>query len=424
MRIMWIFFRPLKRYLDVHGIEDRGVSWIESIYAEFCKISDVQLSICFPLQQKEETNKENLDGINYYSVKKEKNYSLVNQRIIDRFKSVFYYEKPDIIHIWGTEFPQVLCAFEAAEQMDLHSRVVISLQGICSAIGEHYYAGVPFHISHGFSMRDLLKWDSLLLQKKGFEKRATYERHVLCKAKYVIGRTDYDYAYSTIVNRNIKYFKCNETLRQVFYANEWDYAKCVKHRILVSQGYYPLKGIHFVIEAVSKIVSIYPDIEVVIAGPDIVRYKQRTGYIKGSGYAHFIRRLIKSKRLQGKIHFIGIQEEEEMCKRYLESNLFISASSTENESNSLGEAKLLGMPVIASFVGGVSDRIKHKEDGLAYQYDDTTILASYICTIFDNPELAIAYGKKARMNELQITDLKGNCECLLDIYHSLFSDIQ
>ena len=88
----------------------------------------------------------------------------------------------------------------------------------------------------------------------------------------------------------------------------------------------------------------------------------------------------------------------------MESNLFISASSTENESNSLGEAKMLGMPVIASFVGGVSDRIKHKEDGLAYQYDDTTMLARYICDIFENPEQAIEYGKAARENEIIISD--------------------
>ena len=44
-----------------------------------------------------------------------------------------------------------------------------------------------------------------------------------------------------------------------------------------------------------------------------------------------------------------------MCDRYLKSNLFVCCSAIENSPNSLGEAQLLGMPYVASFVGGVPE---------------------------------------------------------------------
>lgn len=44
-----------------------------------------------------------------------------------------------------------------------------------------------------------------------------------------------------------------------------------------------------------------------------------------------------------------------MIESYKRAHAYVSASSMENESNSLSEAKMLGMPVISSYAGGTSE---------------------------------------------------------------------
>lgn len=419
MKILWIFNYPLSHYLNAHGVDDIGAVWIESIFDSVINVDEINLSVCFPMCQNGDIKEERIDNVDYYTLKKYDNYRRNIRKIVNVYKKIYDLANPDIIHVWGTEFPWILDAVSAAEEIGITDKVVVSLQGMCTAIAIHYYAGLPKRITHGFSLRDFLKHDNICLQKKKFEQRGCYERKILKKVKYVIGRTDYDYAYATMFNKDLKYFKCNESLRDIFYKHTWKYEKCHKHRILLSQGYYPLKGIHFVIKALALVSVQYPDVEVLVAGSDIIRAESKTGYLRGSGYANYLRYLIKKNNLSGKVRFIGIQDESEMCARYLESNVFISASSTENESNSLGEAKMLGMPVIASFVGGICNRIRHREDGLAYQYEDYVMLARFICDIFDDPDLAGQYGYAARINESRISDKEKNVRCLAEIYRCI-----
>ena len=92
--------------------------------------------------------------------------------------------------------------------------------------------------------------------------------------------------------------------------------------------------------------------------------------------------------LERNVVFTGPLDEEKMCQRYLKSNVFVCPSSIENSPNSLGEAMVLGVPCVASDVGGVSDMLKHKEEGFVYQTDAPYMLAHYVCEIFEN-EVAI-----------------------------------
>ena len=79
----------------------------------------------------------------------------------------------------------------------------------------------------------------------------------------------------------------------------------------------------------------------------------------------------------------------------------------------------MNLTVIASFVGGVCNRIKHREDGLAYQYDDIVMLARFICDVFDYPDYAKKLGKCARKNEIEISRRERNVADMLDIYREI-----
>ena len=104
--------------------------------------------------------------------------------------------------------------------------------------------------------------------------------------------------------------------------------------------------------------------------------------------------LIKKYSLQNNIIFTGILNEKEMKQKFLESHIFVSSSAIENSPNSVGEAMVLGIPIISSYVGGVPDMIEHKKEGYLYQPDAPYMLAHYIDLLFSDDDTCELISKK------------------------------
>ena len=108
-----------------------------------------------------------------------------------------------------------------------------------------------------------------------------------------------------------------------------------------------------------------------------------------------------------------------MKKEMLEANVFVSPSTIENSPNSVGEAMLLGVPVVSSGVGGVMDLLKHGVEGFVYQSDAPYMLAYYVGRIFDDINLAIRLGKAAHARANITHDYEKNLRELLEIYNEI-----
>jgi Glycosyltransferase len=72
-----------------------------------------------------------------------------------------------------------------------------------------------------------------------------------------------------------------------------------------------------------------------------------------------------------------------MKNEYLKANVFLSASTIENSPNSLGEAQLLGVPCLASYVGGVPDMIPNERCGQMYRFEDSEAMVYKIAQVFE-----------------------------------------
>jgi len=80
---------------------------------------------------------------------------------------------------------------------------------------------------------------------------------------------------------------------------------------------------------------------------------------------------------------------------------------------------ILGVPCVASYVGGVPDMLKHGEEGFIYQTDAPYMLAHYVCEIFENEDLALSFSKEAREHALKTHDRETNTKRLIEIYNSI-----
>lgn len=418
MKILWICNIVLPLIAEkIKCSEPVGGGWLSGCLNALQKEEDNSITICFPFDR---CVTGSVDSVKFYSFIRENivKYSTRNE---NEFINIIKKEQPDIIHIFGTEYPHTLAAINAAIRSSLLDRVVISIQGLVSVCEKHYYAFLPHKAIKYISPRDFVKRDSLIQQKKKFHIRGQYEIEALKKVRNVIGRTDWDKACALRINPFVKYYKCNEILRKSFYYSKWKLDKCKKHSIFVSQYGYPIKGFHLAIEALNDVLSEYPDATLYTTGQDPFTNNLKSK-ISSSGYQKYISELIIRYGIKDKVFFLGTLDEEKMKEQYMNSHVFLCCSSIENSPNSVGEAMILGVPTVSSDVGGVKNLLEHNKDGFVYQADAPYMAAFYIKDIFRNDNIAKEISDNAREHAKNIYDIHKNSIALKHIYLSIYRD--
>lgn len=328
--------------------------------------------------------------------------------------SLLKQEQPDVIHLWGTESPRTLAFVEGAEEAGMLERVVVSIQGLLSVITKDYTAFLPHRVVHSHTLNSLVKGNIAAAQRH-FEKGGKLEEEALSRVKHIIGRTDWDRAATWAINPKATYHLNNETLRESFYSGEWKWEHCEKYSLFCSQSNYPLKGAHLAMRALAIVLRHYPEAKLYVGGHDITRFP----FWRISPYRRYLLRLMKELHLEKHVIFTGFLTEQQMKERFLKTHVFISASSIENSPNSVGEAMLLGTPVVASCVGGLLSLMEHGKEGLLYPAHEVNMLAHHICTLFKEREYAESLSAAARQRASRTHDREQNLEVLLQIYRDI-----
>jgi glycosyltransferase involved in cell wall biosynthesis len=324
--------------------------------------------------------------------------------------------KPDVVHIHGTEYAHGNDYVAACGG----NNVVVSIQGLVGVIASYYLGGLQKRdILRNLTLRDILRKSTIYNNREDFVRRGEIEENTLKMVKHVIGRTEWDNAHVWAVNPTANYYHCGETLRDSFYCHKWSYETCIPHTIFLSQSEYPIKGLQIVLAALPLVLKEFPDTKVYVAGHDLTN---QSPWYRYTGYAKFISNLIKKLGLKEYVIFTGSLNEEEICQRYLNSNLFICSSIIENSPNSLGEAQVLGVPVLASYAGGIPGMMSGNESNL-YRFDDAELLAYKICNIFKKKEKAAPLDS-LRKSALLRHSSKKNLDELLDIYKNRILNIE
>ena len=326
--------------------------------------------------------------------------------------------QPDVIHSWGVEYDHALAMVNAAEKEGQLPHMVASIQGLCGFIAEHYTDGLPERAVNHRTFRDLVRKDNIAQQQEKFRLRGILEAQAVGKLHHVIGRTSWDHARALELNPNIQYHPCNETLRQSFYEGRWRYDTCRKHSVFASSCSYPVKGFHYLLEAMAQVRKVYPDAAITVTGRSYLTGNWKERLRRGS-YEAYLAKLTKKYHLEDAVQFLGDLSAGDMKKAFLSSNVFVLPSTIENSPNSLGEAMLLGVPSVAADVGGVKDLLTDGTEGCVYPAGQVDILAKHILQMFALEENAAALGQEARAHALAIHDPEKNLDDLLAIYETV-----
>jgi glycosyltransferase involved in cell wall biosynthesis len=414
MRVLWITNVPIPLVAQDANLSITPYGgWLVQLADRIRETDEISLSMLFAQNEKKDEVTGRIDGIDYYGFYKGR-FAENKEKRYKEFENFILSSQPDVIHIFGTEKEHSYIALQVCKELGLENRVVTSIQGMVSVYAHHYYADIPLWVRYGYTIRDVIRGNSMQ-SKKQFEREGRREEYVLKHVQNVIGRTDWDEACTTRLNPKVHYYKNNETLRKSFYQNHWNYDSCKPHSIFCSQSTYPIKGIHYVLEALPEIIEAYPDTMLYISGENL---RKKPAYFL-SLYQKYLLRTIKKSDLENHVVFLGPLQETEMVKAYLEANVFVCPSSIENSPNSLGEAMLLGMPVVSSDVGGVKNMLAHNEEGYVYQHDAPYMLAYYIKKVFANTSDIQAMARKAQEHARVTHNLEKNVSDLYSIYKDI-----
>ena len=98
------------------------------------------------------------------------------------------------------------------------------------------------------------------------------------------------------------------------------------------------------------------------------------------------------------------------------AHLFVLPSLHESSPNALIEAMGVGLPCIASGVGGILDLIEHRENGLLIPPRASRALAEAINALLTDQELAVHLGRNARQRIEEMFDNDRSIEQLEAVY--------
>lgn len=396
-----------------------GAGWVENL---ICSIKDdIDAFFMFITAEVSEIIFKEYNGITFIAVPE------CSGDIESRFNSflTIFAEllgkiNPDAVHIIGTEREYNYAMFKA---FNSPNKTIISMTGLVTYCAENYLGFIEKKKLKRRTIGDVLrKWGPLKEQECFFE-ASKYELNLLKEAKYVFGRTSWDKEKSHSINPNLKYIHCGEIINPVFYTKEWDFDSCEKHSIFVSQASYPLKGFHFLIEALPDILEKYPDTKVYVAGADMFDSSTMIKRIKRSTYAKYLLNLVKKFKINKNcIKFVGYLNSEQMMHYYLKSNVFVLPSVIENSPNSLGEAMMLGVPSVASRVGGVPDMIENGTDGFVYPSNEPKLLAKNVISIFNDKEIALQISKNAKTKARKFFNKEEAIKTTVDTYRKVLGE--
>ena len=294
--------------------------------------------------------------------------------------------QPDLIFIFGTENPFGLLANR------LPVPVVISIQAVLNGLVERIFNGLTFYeLLREFFSKDTLIGEGLFHRRWQLEKLSKMEQIIYSRSNVFAGRTDWDKNWLSRLNRKAVYYHIDRILADDYYGASWDIKKTKKNLIFTTSSNAPFKG----------------GITLVRALVELKKRGRKEVYLRIAGIHPFsivgrnITRLKKKYKLHNQITILDRVHPSEIISEMQMASIFVLPSHMDNSPNSLAEAMLIGMPCIASNVGGIPSMLQDGEDGLLYPHDDINSLADKLELMLDDPDYAVTLGSHARKKAVE-----------------------
>ena len=404
LKILW--FSPLPGFVR-KGNAYGGGGWISSLATVLSSRLDVELAIAYPLRSNAGGDETESDGIVRIPLPKPnvgfgrlgRFFALERQDrvLLETARKTVREFRPDVVQVFGLESVFGLLAGDVDAPLTLH------LQGL---LGPCLNAWVPpgcrmwdYVVAQGWNPMQM----ALRLRSLAFNRHmARRERRILKRLRFVLGRTEWDRQYCSLFAPQARYFQCGEILRPEFYGEKsWTPPSSPSIVSILSTPLY--KGHDMILKTARALQeSGCEPLEWSVFGVGNLRFAERKTGIRANDVN------VRAK---------GIATAAQLRDALLSCSAYVHPSYIDNSPNSVCEAQILGVPVVATNVGGIPSLFPPEQKSRLVPANDPFSMAFRIREALAAPESFTADRDACRARH----DPAAVSEKLMEIYRNILA---
>ena len=362
-------------------------SWIHSLSDSLALNKELELHIITHSQLIDKTQVVEKNGIFFHVIKYNFPFSkkgFPGYFPYDKLTGYDYFRRkarrviekiaPDILHVHGTEGGYFMPALRAKMPC------IVSIQGIISEY---------IKIEPSFA---------------GFL-QIPYEKTAVRKAKYFGCRTNFDHDFVRGINKDAVIFDLPEAMNMVFYNHHWKRPSQLS--ILFVGSLNKRKGIEDLLLAMAKLKFLYPSIHLKVIGSG------------SKQYVDSLHGMVHKNNLADNVSWLGTKSPSQIALEMSQTTLFVLPTLMDNSPNCLAEAMAVGIPSIATRVGGIPSMIKHEIDGMLFEKHDVDGLVQIIRLLANDTNLQNRLSTNAREKAFNRNYPPSVADKYVEVYKSL-----
>lgn len=410
MKVLWFEISTPSRFLKTGNVTLGWQDALENIVAQ-CK--DIELYIAFESQSANEV--KIIDGITYipmythYSFWERKmelhTWKINERKVIEAGRKVIDQYKPDIIHVFGNEWPFGLLA------QFTNIPVVVHIQGSIipynNALYPPKYNGYTMIKAAGLNIRMI--WHRLAKFNKA-KSRLKMENKIWNVVHHYMGRTDWDLALVNMLTKNATYHHVEEALRPEFLlpSKHWHYSDPKgKLKLLTTGNPTFWKGVDVMLKTAHVLKTAGIDFEWNVAG------------VLNEEIKRVVEKKEKMSFADNNIHILGFCSPNTLIDVMCQSTLYVHTAYIENSPNAICEAQIIGLPIISTMVGGIANLVRNGVEGDLFPANDPWMLANGIVELAKNKERMTLYSTNSRNHAAERHNPNHILNQLLKCYNDL-----
>lgn len=203
----------------------------------------------------------------------------------------------------------------------------------------------------------------------------------------VFKRADILVAPSTYLAQEMKRFGFNvQVIPNIIELNKYPFKfrRVISPKMIWMRSFQTLYNPKMALIAFTQVKSELPNASLVMAGVD-------------KGLESEIKDSVELLGLQDSVRFPGFLDESSKLVEFSNADIYLNTNMVDNMPVSVIEACAMGLPVVATDVGGVSHLITNELNGLLVQNDNAEMMADAIRKLIDDPNLTERISQNGRL---------------------------